>query len=250
MCGALRPEYFKTFTGLELRELPVPKSGAKMMTFSPEIEGGIELASALKSEGWTASIGHTNADVGTLDRVFGAGARHMTHFFNAMSGVHHREVGVAGWGLANKGVTFDIIADGLHVDPRMLSVAVESKSPELVTLISDSVAPTGLGDGEFEIWGERVSVREGRTKNERGSIAGSVITMLDAVRRMLSLGFAERAVAEMASSNPAKLLGLESSRGSIEVGKRADIVALDGSCDVRFTMVGGTVVENTQGTRA
>ena len=242
MCGALRPEYFRKFTGNELDELPRLKRGVHMTTFAPEIEGGVELAAALRQQGWIASIGHTKADVTTLEAAFAAGARHMTHFFNAMTGIHHRDVGVAGWGLAKGEVTFDIIADGIHVHPQMLELACRAKSPDKVTLISDSVAPTGLGDGEFEIWGEKVSVQDGRTCNERGSIAGSVITMYDAFRRMLSLGFSRDDAARMASTNPARLLGLDD-RGSIQVGKRADLVGLDENGAIRFVMIGGESVE-------
>lgn len=265
MCGALRPEFFKTFradsrdfvaknkTGTtkqhektrgmsdEISSLGLPqlKSGVHMTTFAPEVDGGIALTKELVKSGWVASIGHTKAPVEVLDAAYAAGARHITHFFNAMTGLHHRDVGVVGWALANDGVTFDIIADGMHVNPKMVDLAVRTKSAEKVTLISDSVAPTGLGDGEFEIWGEKVRVTGRITQNERGSIAGSVITMLDAVRQMLSLGYSPVDVAKMASLNPAKLLGLEATRGSIEVGKRADLVAIDASGNVRFTMIGG-----------
>jgi len=110
-------------------------------------------------------------------------------------------------------------------------------------LISDSVAPTGQGEGEFQLWGEQISVVNGRTRNERGSIAGSVITMRDAVRRMLSLGFSAAEVAQMASTNPARLLGVEREYGSIEVGKRADLVAIDSGGSLIFTMIGGEIVE-------
>src|SRR6476661_7501796 len=176
MCGALRPEFFKKFTGSEVRELPRLSAGAHMTTFAPEIEGGVELVRELVSQGWIASIGHTRADVTTLDEAFAAGARHCTHFFNAMTGIHHRDVGVAGWVLANSDVTFDIIADGIHVHPKMLEIACRAKTADSVSLISDSVAPTGRGDGSFELWGEKIAVENGRTQNERGSIAGSVIT--------------------------------------------------------------------------
>ncbi len=125
----------------------------------------------------------------------------------------------------------------------MLELACRAKSPDKVTLISDSVAPTGLGDGEFEIWGEKVSVRDGRTCNERGSIAGSVITMYDAFRRMLSLGFSRDDAAKMASTNPARLLGLDESLGSIEAGKRADLVGLDEDGAIKFVMIGGEFVD-------
>jgi len=243
MCGALRPEYFKKFTGAEVRELPRLKRGVHMTTFAPEIEGGIELVEELVREGWIASIGHTRADIDTLEQAFAAGARHITHFFNAMSGMHHRDVGVAGWGLAKAGVTFDMIADGVHVHPEMLRLATRFKSPENVMLISDSVSPTGIGDGEFEIWGERVSVVEGRTTNERGSIAGSVITMHDAVRRMLSLGFTTAETAAMASTNPARLLGLDNERGSIDAGRRADLIGIGPDRSIDFVMIGGRTVD-------
>lgn len=242
MCGALRPEYFRNGQWSAAGgQLPKPDRGVHMTTLAPEIDGGIEIIEELVADGWVVSIGHTRADVETLDRAYAAGARHMTHFFNAMTGVHHREIGVAGWGLANDGVTFDIIADGVHVHPDMLGVACRSKSPDKVSLISDSVAPTGLGDGEFELWGETVTVKNGRTQNERGSIAGSVCTMLDCVKTMRSIGFSELEVSQMASTNPAKLLGLED-RGSIEIGKRADLVGLNADGKVAFTMIGGELV--------
>jgi N-acetylglucosamine-6-phosphate deacetylase len=108
-------------------------------------------------------------------------------------------------------------------------------------LISDAVAPTGQGDGEFRIWNEKITVVAGRTQNERGSIAGSVITMRDAVRQMLALGVAPHEAAQMASANPARLLGVAESYGSIEEGKRADLTALDEQERVLWTLIGGRV---------
>jgi N-acetylglucosamine-6-phosphate deacetylase len=158
-----------------------------------------------------------------------------------MSGLHHRDVGVAGWGLARNDVTFDIIADGVHVHPQMLKFAVENKGVNKVSLISDSIAPANLGDGDYELWDEKVSIIKGKTRNERGSIAGSVITLLDAVKLMLELEFSESEVSTMASANPARLLGNEKIRGTIEVGKRADLVALDDKGNVSLTIIGGKV---------
>jgi N-acetylglucosamine-6-phosphate deacetylase len=163
----------------------------------------------------------------------------MTHFMNAMSPLHHRSPGPIGWGLLKDEVSCDVIADGVHVDPLILKLVLRSKTPERIALISDAVSPTGLGDGEYQIWGETISVIEGRTQNERGSIAGSVITMHDAVRMMLSLDIPVEDVARMASTNPARLLGVNQDCGSIEMGKRADLVALDGEGNVRLTLIGG-----------
>ena len=243
MCGALRPEFFKSFiNGDEVQHLPKLRNGIHFTTLAPEVENGVALVKELVKQNWIVSIGHTKADLPTLENAFNAGARHLTHFFNAMTGLHHREIGVVGWALANKEVTIDIIADGIHVAPEMVKLACEIKTPEKVSLISDSVAPTGLGDGDYELWGEKVSVQHGKTNNERGNIAGSVITMLDAVKMMLSLEFSEREVAQMASANPAKLLGIEKDYGSIEVGKRADLIALDEQGNVKLTLIGGKII--------
>lgn len=242
MCGALRPQFFKTFKdGDEIKKLPRLKKGIHLTTLAPEVENGIELIKELKKQNWIVSIGHTKADLETLDEAFAAGAKHLTHFFNAMTGLHHRDVGAVGWALTKAETTFDIIADGVHVHPKMLKFGAESKGADKVSLISDSVAPTGLGDGDFRLWGERVKVVNGRTENERGSIAGSVITMLDAVKQMRDVGFSEAEVSGMASANPARLLGMEKTHGTIEVGKRADLVALDEKGNVKLTIVGGKV---------
>ncbi len=244
-CGALRPPYFKTFDAVgdleplrEVRHL----EAVHLMTLAPEIEGGIELIRTLRHRDWIVSIGHTRADVATLDCACGAGARHMTHFFNAMTPMHHRSPGPVAWGLANDLVTCDVIADGHHCDPFMLKFLVKTKTPDRVSLISDSVLPTGLGDGEFDMWGETVTVHNGRTQNEQGSIAGSVITMADAVKMMLSLGYGPVEVARMAATNPARVLGLDDRLGSIEEGRFADIAALDDTGAVRMTIVRGKVV--------
>ncbi len=240
MCGALRPEFFRSFkNGDEIEALPKLKNGIHLTTLAPEIENGIELIKELTAQNWIVSIGHTRADTETLEKAFQNGAKHLTHFFNAMTGLHHRDLGVVGWALTKNDATFDIIADGVHVHPEMLKFAVRTKNSEKVSLISDSVLPTGLGDGEFEIWGEKISVENGRTKNEKGSIAGSVITMLDAVRLMKSVGFSDAEISRMASLNPARLLGIEKTHGSIEVGKRADLVVLDDSGNVKMTFING-----------
>jgi N-acetylglucosamine-6-phosphate deacetylase len=212
-----------------------------MITVAPEIDGGIALVRELSARGWIVSIGHTRADLPTLDAALDAGARHVTHFFNAMSPLHQREPGVVGWGLLNDDVTCDIIADGVHCHPLMLRLALRCKTAERLALISDAVLPAGLGDGDFEVWGETINATGGRTRNARGSIAGSVSTMLDAARTMLSLGCAPHEVARMASLNPARLVGVERLCGSIEEGKRADLVALDDEGQVRLVLVGGRV---------
>lgn len=243
-CGALRTQFFCTYAGpSDLDALPTLRApgAVHMTTLAPEIEGGVELVGELVRRGWVASVGHTRAETAVLERARSAGARHMTHFLNAMSPLHHRAPGPIGWGLVNDDVTVDLIADGVHSDPLLLRLVLRCKTAGRVSLISDAVAPAGLGDGEFRLWGETIKVAGGRTSNERGSIAGSVITMLEAVRLVSSLGLAPHEAAQTASLNPARLLGLGGECGSIEEGKRADLVAVDGEGRVRLTLVGGRV---------
>lgn len=241
-CGALHTEYFKTYSGPEVLDtLPLPENGVKMITLAPEVDGGVELIRELTARGWVVSIGHTRASLETLDQALAAGARHMTHFMNAMPPVHHRSPGPIAWGLSHDDVTFDMIADGVHLDPFMLRLLVKLKGPERISLISDAIAAAGKGDGDYRIWGETIAVKNGRTANAAGSIAGSVITMLDAVRVMRSLGVSWVDVAQMAATNPARLLGLDHERGSIELGKRADLVALNPDGTISLTLVAGHV---------
>ena len=243
-CGALHTKHFESYSDRsQVDNLPVlTTDGAKMMmTLAPEIDGGLDLVRDLCSRGWVVSLGHTRASSEVLDRAHQAGAHHMTHFMNAMSPLHHRSPGPIAWGLMRDDVSCDVIADGIHLDPFMLQLLLKVKGPKRLTLISDAIAAAGMGDGEYQIWGETIAVNNGRTSNAAGTIAGSVITMLDAARMMLSLGGSEVDVARMAATNPARLLRLDDEYGSIEEGKRADLVALDEQGHVRLTIVGGNV---------
>lgn len=244
-CGALRSQFFRTYSSpADISDIPMllPDGGKHMMTLAPEIEGGIALTKELSKRGWVVSVGHTRADFDVLDSAFEAGAHHMTHFMNAMSPLHHRSPGPVAWGLLHDEVSCDVIADGVHLHPHVLQLLLKSKSAQRLTLISDAVIAAGLGDGDYKIWGETISVKDGRTSNEKGSIAGSVISMLDAVRMMKSQGASEVELAQMASGNPARLLGIDHNCGSIEEGKGADLVAIDRDGNVQLTMVGGQVV--------
>jgi len=240
-CGALHTQYFKTYSGAQdLDSLPVPENSVRMITMAPEVAGGVELVRELKRRGWVISIGHTRAELQILDEACEAGARHMTHFMNAMAPLHHRNPGPIAWGLLRDDVSIDLIADGIHLDPLMLRLLLKTKGVAGISLISDAIAAAGKGDGAYHIWGETITVKNGRTANASGSIAGSVISMLDAVRLLHSLGVSYVDLARMASSNPAQLLGVDHEYGSIEVGKRADLIALDNNARLKLTLIGGS----------
>lgn len=242
-CGALRKGYFREFSEDSLDELPIPAEGVKLMTLAPEIEGGIDLVGALADRGWIASAGHTSAPVEVLDSAFEAGLKHLTHFFNAMDGIHHRSLGVAGWGLTREGVTFDIIADGNHVHPDLLAAVTRMRGIRNVILISDSISAAGLGDGEYEVWGKKIIVSEDGAKDDNGTISGSVISMGEAFNQVLSKGFSIAEASSMASANPARLLGIDHETGSIAPNKRADLTAWKHG-EAVLTVIAGRVAYN------
>jgi N-acetylglucosamine-6-phosphate deacetylase len=246
-CGALHSQFFRVYSSArDLDSLPTiqgnsTQTAKHVMTVAPEINGGVELVRELNRRGWIVSIGHTCAGFDLLDKAREAGAHHLTHFMNAMAPLHHRAPGPVAWGLSHDDVTCDLIADGVHLDSQILRLLLKLKSADRLLLISDAVAAAGMGDGDYEIWGETITVKNGRTSNSRGAIAGSVITMLDAFRLMQSLDVSEVELAKMAATNPARLLGINHDCGAIEEGKRADLVALDKAGNVRLTLVGGRV---------
>ena len=184
-------------------ELP----GRSMVTLAPEIPGGLDLVSAFVKRGFLVSLGHTEADVPTLDEARRRGARHMTHFGNAMRPLHHRDAGPVGWGLLNDEVTVDVIADLHHLSPQMLALVKRCKGPEGFVLISDAAPCAGLPDGDHVVWGETLTVSKGAVRNASGNLAGSVALLPDCVERLVSCGVATGDEAwHAASDTPRRLL--------------------------------------------
>ena len=253
-CGALQREHFRTYDGdprsvesFTAGHQAGPNSrGARLMTIAPEVSGGLELIGALTARGVRAFIGHTEAEPETLDAGVAAGACHLTHFPNALNPLHHRKPGAVAWGLLRDAVTIDCIADFHHVHPLMLSLMMRAKSTGRVALISDAIQPAGLGDGEFTVWGIRLAVRDGLTAladgPAAGTIAGSVITMREALKNIASLGVPLHEAVGMAATVPARVAGLGQAYGAIEAGKRADLFAFDGDFDVQFATLNGVLV--------
>lgn len=252
-CGALQTEHFRTYDGDPRSvEIFTPQSSlalAHLMTLAPEIEGGLDLTRELTRSGARVFIGHSQADPDVLYQAARAGARHVTHFPNALEALHHRKPGAVAWGLVQTDVTLDCIADLHHVHPLMLRLMYQAKGADGMALISDAIMPAGLGDGTFSVWGETITVRNGRTSLAREAsketIAGSVITMREALKNIIELSVPMHEAVRMATLIPARVAGIASEYGSIEIGKRADLIAFDDDIKVRLAVVQGETVNAT-----
>jgi len=218
-------------------------SWMKMMTLAPEVSGALAAISWLTDHGVVASAGHTDADYETALEAFGHGLSHISHLYNGMRGLHHREPGILGAALTDGRVSVELIADGLHVHPAALRLAVLCKGPAKTVLVSDSIKPAGLPDGEYTIRGRRLMLRDGLVRLPDGVIAGSSIRLNDAVRVMVEeAGFSVSEAVQMASNTPARVLRLTPGKGKLAEGSDADVTIMDWRFNVKETIVGGDTV--------
>jgi N-acetylglucosamine-6-phosphate deacetylase len=247
--GALHSRYFRTFNSRQAAALFLDKSVAvnfpvRIMTFAPEIEGGLELAAELHKRGYILFIGHSVASLEICEQAAAAGARHITHFPNALAPLHHRRPGIFDWALIRNDVTLDLIADGVHQSWSMIQLSHRVKSSQNIALISDAIAATGLGDGQYAIWGETIRVVNGQTQNAAGAIAGSVITLWHAMRNVREHVASSLVEAiNMASLIPARVVGVDDLFGSIQQGKKADLMCFDENLSLSFVCVDGKVTQ-------
>jgi N-acetylglucosamine-6-phosphate deacetylase len=212
-----------------------------VITIAPELPAATELIRDASKRGVRVSVGHSNADSAATLSALAAGASHATHTFNAMRPLDHREPGILGVVLGEERFTADIIADGIHVAPEVIKIFLAAKGEDRAILITDAISATGMPDGRYRLGTFEVDVSNGRaTSAER--LAGSVLTMDRAVRNIMEIAsFSLRQSVRLATINPARMLGIEDRRGSLAVGKDADIVVLTPQGNVIKTIVGGHV---------
>lgn len=214
----------------------------KMVTVAPELPDIIPVIKFARSRGVVVSLGHSVASIAQVDEAFAAGLSHVTHAFNAMGGLHHRDPGTTGAIMSMKQLTADVITDGQHVHPSVIKILVQAKGIDRVCAITDCIRAGGMGNGIFEFGGRKVIVKDGTARLADGTISGSVISMAEAVRTIVEkvgLSFAD--AVKMASANPAGILGL-STKGVLMPGKDADVVVLDRNFRVLMTIVAGKIV--------
>ena len=214
-----------------------------MMTIAPEIEGGLEIIRRLVGSNIVASFAHSEANYGQTLEGIAAGISHATHFFNAMIGIHHRSPGPVVAIFEDEKVTAQLIADGVHIHPSVLKLAFEILGPERIVLITDGMQAMGLPDGKYIYNGIEYESKNGAARYKDGTLIGTALGLSELLKRLISFTDCGLDVAvRMVTQNPAKVLGLEERKGSIAVGKDADLVLLDGDLSVQTTIVGGKIV--------
>ncbi|KGX91384.1 N-acetylglucosamine-6-phosphate deacetylase [Pontibacillus halophilus JSM 076056 = DSM 19796] len=225
-------------------------NGIRVVTLAPEREGGLELTRYLTERNIVASIGHSNATYQEVLKAIDRGATQVTHLYNQMSGFLHREPGVVGATFLKEDIMAELIVDGMHAVDEAVELAYQNKTSKGLMLITDAMRAKCLRDGDYELGGQPVTVKDGKATLEDGTLAGSVLKMNEAVRRMNQLCKPSlHQLAEMASSNAAKQLGVLNRKGSIAVGKDADLVVVDESFNVHLTICRGVIGYSKEGER-
>lgn len=215
----------------------------RLVSLAPEEEGSSELIKYLKENNIVASIGHSNSKYADVEKAVKAGATNLTHTYNAMKPVHHREVGTVGAAYLFNELACECICDGIHVSGPAIRLLHKNKPNDKFVLITDAMRAKHLPDGVSELGGQVVIVKNGEARLENGTLAGSVLRMNVAVKNVMNfLNLPLEEVVKYASINPAKNLGVDNLLGSIKEGKRADFVILDKDLNVVKTVRAGKVI--------
>lgn len=210
------------------------------ITMACELEGSDALITYLAGQGLVVSIGHSNATYEEVCRAVAAGASHTTHLFNGMSGLHHREPGVVGATFDLEALTTEVITDGIHISWPVLRTTFRQKGTDQVCLISDAMMACGMPDGVYELGGQEVIVADKAARLRTGSLAGSVLTLREAVRNVTRhCGIPLHEAVKMATLNPARFCGVDDHKGRIAPGYDADLVLFDEDFQIKQVIIGG-----------
>lgn len=250
--GAQDPRYLRNPRPEEYLDILSRTDHIARWSFAPELDGATEFAAELSRRGIVASIGHTDATFEDCDAAFHSGSHLMTHFFSCMSTIirrnAYRVAGVLEYGYYQKGMTLEIIADGDHVPESLLRMILSVKGVDRIVLVTDSMRAAGMPEGPSILGGladgQNVFVEKGVAfLPDRSGFAGSVATADRLIRTMVrKAGCSVAEAVRMASYNPAREMGLLSRKGSLEVGKDADVILFDADINILYTIVGGKFI--------
>lgn len=233
--GAQNEKFIKAPDLAEFQSLP----HMKMITLAPELAGSIDF---IRNCDAVVCIGHTDADYATCIEAIDAGAACLTHTFNAMPPIHHRNPGPIG-AACEKNIYVQAITDGLHLHPSIVKLLYKAFGPDRMVIISDALRATGLGDGEYEFGGQPIIVKDGVARVLSGAIAGSTATLWMCVKRAASFGIPFEDAVRMATRTPADLIHCPN-KGRIEVGADADLILLDAHREIDRVMIAGEFIQS------
>jgi len=241
--GAHNPDYIIDPSVEKFDELVAGNEGfIKIVTLAPERPGAEKLIARIREIGAIPSLGHSDATYDETIAAIERGIGLFTHTFNAMREFHHRAPGAVGAALVSAVMT-ELIADGIHVHPGAMRLLYKAKGPDQICLITDAISAAGLADGEYSLGGLQVLVKDATARLADGTLAGSTLTMDKAVKNfMAATGCSLPEAVRCATLNPARLLGIDKHKGSIAVGKDADLVIFDEDFTVHYTIISGEVV--------
>ena len=242
--GAQPLEYVKE-PNIEIFDEYNKESGyaVKIVSLAPEVAGADELIRHLKWQGIVASVGHSGAKFADVEKAVADGVTNVTHTYNAQTGLHHREIGVVGSAMLIDELNCELIADTIHVSVPAMKLLIKNKPEGKLTLITDAMRAKGLPDGESELGGQKVFVKNGEARLVDGTLAGSVLTMNNALKNVVTkVGVDFEKAVDFATINPAKNLGIDEEVGSIKVGKKADFTVLDENYEVLLTIRDGKII--------
>ncbi len=240
--GAMNEEYlWKPSVESFLDMWKASQGTLKIMTIAPELPGAFDVIREASFHGVVCSIGHSTATYEQIDKAIDHGATHITHMFNAMNSMHHRDPGVVVGALLRDELKLELIADTYHVHPAVMDMLVKMKSAKNIILITDSIRVGGMHEGEeSQFSDQKVWVKGNKAMMEDGTIAGSTLTLNKAIKNILEHTQASLTDAvRMATLNGSKVIG--ANRGVLASGKHADIVILDKDYNVKYTIKSGKV---------
>ncbi|MHC4593052.1 MAG: N-acetylglucosamine-6-phosphate deacetylase [Planctomycetota bacterium] len=239
--GAQPEQHITTAADIDYEQL-FSLGNIKLITLAPEIAENKEVIVFARSHGAAVVVGHSSATYEDLEDAVKYGLNHATHTFNQMEALHHRKPGTVGGVLMLDEIFAEFIADGIHLHPAIVDMVVRLKGPERAVAITDAISGAGMPDGDYELGGQAVVVKEGAVRLPDGTLAGSALTLDQAVRNIVEFTIAGLPEAvQMATLTPARSIGVANRKGSLEPGKDADIILLDDDLRVRATLVGGQV---------
>ena len=224
--------------GMFFRLMEASRGLVKLVSLAPEEPGAMEFIQAVEGE-VTVSLAHTAADYDTAMEAFRLGARHVTHLFNAMPPFSHRAPGVVGAAFDNPQCRVELICDGVHIHPSVVRAVFRLFGPERVVLISDTMRAAGMPDGSYTLGGQDVTVKGKLATLADGTIAGSVTDLMSCMRTAVSFGIPLHDAVRAAAVNPAQAIGIYDRVGSLEPGKRANVVILDENLELKAVFFRG-----------